>query len=87
VHAKETVNVEQVDLVPTISLLLGLNIPEKSVGVLLDEHFEIDSEELARKMELNAAQFYLLAQANKGLFDAEEFGKYLHEITVYYRVV
>jgi ethanolaminephosphotransferase len=79
---KEIVNVQQVDLVPTISLLLGLGIPEKSVGILLDEHFSIDSGTLAKKMELNTAQFYLLAQANKGLFNAEEFGKYLKRMLI-----
>lgn len=72
----EVVNVQQVDLVPTISLLLGLGIPEKNVGVLLDEYFLTDSDVLAKKMELNAAQFYLLAQANKGLFSVEEFGEF-----------
>ncbi|KAI6184286.1 GPI ethanolamine phosphate transferase 2 [Aphelenchoides bicaudatus] len=70
----EVVNVQQVDLVPTISLLLNLGIPEKSVGVLLDEYFSTDQEKLAKKIELNAAQFYLLAKANKGLFSEEEFG-------------
>lgn len=71
----EVTNVQQIDLVPTISLLLSLGIPEKNVGILLDGHFSIDLSILAEKIKLNAEQFHSLARANKGLFTESELSR------------
>jgi hypothetical protein len=68
------VDVEQVDLTPTISFLLNIGIAAKSVGVLMDDHFLDDLEEVVRRVELNAAQLYQLALSNKPLFSGEQFG-------------
>ncbi|KAG0700089.1 alkaline-phosphatase-like protein [Suillus ampliporus] len=50
--------VQQIDLVPTISLLLGLPIPFNNLGSVIPELFnrDPDGSSLQKAMELNAAQ-------------------------------
>ncbi|KAM9964804.1 hypothetical protein ACTFIW_004590 [Dictyostelium discoideum] len=50
--------ISQVDLVPTLSLLLGLPIPKNSLGSLIPELFEkfIPSEQYLRALEINCQQ-------------------------------
>jgi hypothetical protein len=67
-------NIEQVDLVPTLSTLLNLGIPTKNVGILMDEYFLTDENEIAKNTEVNAQQLYLLALENRGLFSDEALG-------------
>ncbi|KAF9322088.1 major facilitator super transporter protein [Podila horticola] len=57
-------SVNQVDLVPTISLLLGLPIPKNSVGKLIPELFDEYSDlEKLRALQINAFQ---VAEVLKG---------------------
>ncbi|KAG0090757.1 major facilitator super transporter protein [Podila epicladia] len=57
-------SVSQVDLVPTISLLLGLPIPKNSVGKLIPELFDEYSDlEKLRALQINAFQ---VAEVLKG---------------------
>ncbi|KAG0026490.1 major facilitator super transporter protein [Podila clonocystis] len=57
-------SVSQVDLVPTISLLLGLPIPKNSVGKLIPELFDEYSDlEKIRALQINAFQ---VAEVLKG---------------------
>lgn len=44
--------ISQIDLLPTISLLLGTPIPFSNLGVLIEELFEISSLEIARKLNV-----------------------------------
>lgn len=55
-------------------MLLNLGIPEKSVGVLLDEYFSNDLNDTSKNIKINARQLWSLAQENKGLFSEEELG-------------
>ena len=49
--------VQQIDLVPTLSLLLGLPVPFNNLGSVIPELFATESL-LARGMKLNAAQIW-----------------------------
>ncbi|KAF9002881.1 hypothetical protein BDQ17DRAFT_1356258 [Cyathus striatus] len=51
-------SIQQIDILPTLSLLLGLPIPYNNLGAVIPELFWRDREgmELERALELNAAQ-------------------------------
>ncbi len=58
--------VEQIDLVPTLSLLLGLPIPQNSLGrgiTPLLEH-SLSMRDLLRALQLNCHQLSLVLQEN-----------------------
>ncbi|PRQ48491.1 putative Type I phosphodiesterase/nucleotide pyrophosphatase/phosphate transferase [Rosa chinensis] len=57
-------NVDQVDIAPTLALLLGVPIPKNNVGVLIPEIFGYLSEDKQLKaLELNSWQLVRLLQA------------------------
>ncbi|KAM5577067.1 GPI ethanolamine phosphate transferase 2 [Rosa sericea] len=57
-------NVDQVDIAPTLALLLGVPIPKNNVGVLIQEIFGYLSEDQQLKaLELNSWQLLRLLQA------------------------
>ncbi|KAI6242921.1 GPI ethanolamine phosphate transferase 2 [Aphelenchoides fujianensis] len=58
--------IEQVDLVPTISFMLNLSLPSKSVGVGFERRFVDDTRRLWENLERNALQFHQLALSNRG---------------------
>ncbi|KAK9112847.1 hypothetical protein Scep_020366 [Stephania cephalantha] len=56
--------VSQVDLAPTLALLLGVPIPKNNAGILIAEIFDFLSDgELLRALELNSWQLLRLLQA------------------------
>ncbi|XP_022782149.1 GPI ethanolamine phosphate transferase 2-like isoform X2 [Stylophora pistillata] len=57
--------VQQIDLVPTLSLLLGLPVPQNSLGILLPELFGFHKpREKLRAMQLNSHQLSQVLIAN-----------------------
>ncbi|KAF9430678.1 major facilitator super transporter protein, partial [Podila epigama] len=65
-------SVNQVDLVPTISLLLGLPIPINSVGKLIPELFDDYSDiEKLRALQINAYQVAKVLRAKWSDFEPE----------------
>jgi hypothetical protein len=68
---KKVVNIEQVDLSPTISSLFNLKIPERNVGVLLNHYFSNNLSEVAKNVESNAQQLYSLAMKNEHILNME----------------
>ncbi|KAI6196698.1 hypothetical protein M3Y94_01139700 [Aphelenchoides besseyi] len=62
--------IEQVDLVPTISFMLNLSLPTKSVGVGFEKRFIDNPQRLNDNLEHNSQQFHQLALSNRGLFSA-----------------
>ncbi|CAK7339628.1 unnamed protein product [Dovyalis caffra] len=64
-HAPSSYNsIYQVDIAPTLALLLGVPIPKNNVGVLISEAFDLltDDKKL-RALELNSWQLLRLIQA------------------------
>ncbi|KAI9232514.1 MAG: hypothetical protein BYD32DRAFT_428183 [Podila humilis] len=65
-------SVSQVDLVPTISLLLGLPIPKNSVGKLIPELFDEYSDlEKLRALQINAFQVAEVLKGKWSEFETE----------------
>ncbi|CAN6465242.1 unnamed protein product [Victoria cruziana] len=59
----DTVN--QVDLVPTLAMLLGVPIPQNNVGILIADLFNsLTDEQKLRALQLNAWQLQRLVQAH-----------------------
>ncbi|KAJ3676959.1 hypothetical protein LUZ60_002683 [Juncus effusus] len=55
----------QVDIAPTLALLLGVPIPKNNIGVILTEVFHsFTDEQKLRSLELNSWQLFRLLQAN-----------------------
>ncbi|KAK2656569.1 hypothetical protein Ddye_009621 [Dipteronia dyeriana] len=63
-YASATQNtVHQVDIAPTLALLLGVPIPKNSVGVMISETFDLLKDDQLRALELNSWQLLRLLQA------------------------
>ncbi|KAF0931187.1 hypothetical protein E2562_002536 [Oryza meyeriana var. granulata] len=63
----------QVDLAPTLALLLGTPIPKNNIGVVLPELFNsLTDEQKLRTLELNSLQFLRLLQAQLPAFCLED---------------
>ncbi|KAL9950488.1 hypothetical protein ACROYT_G042986 [Oculina patagonica] len=57
--------VQQIDLVPTLSLLLGLPIPQNSIGIALPDLFSFHApREMLRALQLNTYQLSQVLAAN-----------------------
>ncbi|KAL1915327.1 uncharacterized protein VTP21DRAFT_6785 [Calcarisporiella thermophila] len=59
--------IDQYDIVPTLSLLLGLPIPQNNLGLLVPEPFA--GHDLLRAMQINAAQLSKVVQSRWENFD------------------
>ncbi|KAH3745485.1 GPI ethanolamine phosphate transferase 2 [Pelomyxa schiedti] len=55
--------IQQVDICPTVALLLGLGIPKENVGTIIPDLF-CDPKVLLQALEVNAAQLASLIQKN-----------------------
>ena len=73
--AREVQHVEQVDLVPTLSTLLGLQIPHKSTGVTFDGRLHNNDAATSAHLAANAQQYYVLALSNHAIFEQKALGK------------
>jgi len=63
--------VQQIDLVPTLSLLLGLPIPQSSIGIAIPNLFQFHSlREMLRAFQLNAHQLSQAVIANDHAVDS-----------------
>ncbi|XP_067027417.1 GPI ethanolamine phosphate transferase 2-like isoform X1 [Acropora muricata] len=63
--------VQQIDLVPTLSLLLGLPIPQSSIGIAIPNLFQFHSlREMLRAFQLNAHQLSQAVIANGHAVDS-----------------
>jgi len=76
--------VQQIDLVPTISLLLGLPIPFNNLGSVIPELFNRDSggSSLQNAMELNAAQIMRYLSAYRSSPSGTELDAAWNDISV-----
>ncbi|PFX20099.1 GPI ethanolamine phosphate transferase 3 [Stylophora pistillata] len=81
---EKVVTVSQIDLVPTLSLLLGLPIPFGNLGTIIPELFchrstlDILSNQTSSEDDLNAQQVLELLQRNKAFeLNAKQVHKYL----------
>lgn len=76
--------VQQIDLVPTISLLLGLPIPFNNLGSVIPELFDrdFDGSSLQKAMELNAAQIRRYIDAYRSSPSGSELDATWHDFSV-----
>ena len=77
-------HVQQIDLVPTISLLLGLPIPFNNLGSVIPELFNRDSDgsSLQTAMELNAIQIRRYLDAYRSSASGKELDAAWHDFSV-----
>jgi hypothetical protein len=52
-----------------------VNVPDRNLGILLDDLLFEDSDLGVQNMVKNARQLYKVVSANKGIFDSGELGK------------
>lgn len=70
-------SIQQIDLVPTLSLLLGLRIPFNSLGAVIPELFwRNKGKTLERALELNAAQIQRYLQVYRSSAHGSELDAY-----------
>ncbi|KAK0441449.1 hypothetical protein EV421DRAFT_1904903 [Armillaria borealis] len=71
-------SVQQIDLLPTLSLLLGLPIPFNNLGSVIPELFWRNSKgtELSQALQLNAAQIYRYLDAYRSSSSGGELDDY-----------
>ncbi|KAG1752505.1 uncharacterized protein EDB91DRAFT_1195396 [Suillus paluster] len=76
--------VQQIDLVPTISLLLGLPIPFNNLGSVIPELFnrDPDGSSLQKAMELNAAQIMRYLDTYRSSSSGMELDAAWHDFSV-----
>ncbi|KAG1823672.1 alkaline-phosphatase-like protein [Suillus subaureus] len=76
--------VQQIDLLPTISLLLGLPIPFNNLGTVIPEVFNRDSDgsSLQKAMELNAAQIRRYLDAYRSSSSGKELDAAWHDFSL-----
>ncbi|KAG2337374.1 hypothetical protein BDR05DRAFT_970349 [Suillus weaverae] len=74
----------QIDLVPTISLLLGLPIPFNNLGTVIPELFNRDSDgsSLRKAMELNVAQIRRYLDAYRSSSSGKELDAAWNDLSV-----
>ncbi|KIK46217.1 hypothetical protein CY34DRAFT_800749 [Suillus luteus UH-Slu-Lm8-n1] len=77
-------HVQQIDLVPTISLLLGLPIPFNNLGTVIPELFSRDSDgsSLQKAMELNAAQIRRYLDAYRSSSSGKELDAAWYDFSI-----
>ncbi|KAG2055998.1 hypothetical protein BDR06DRAFT_881075 [Suillus hirtellus] len=77
-------HVQQIDLVPTISLLLGLPIPFNNLGTVIPELFnrDPDGSSLRKAMELNAAQIRRYLDAYRSSSSGKELDAAWHDFSL-----
>ncbi|KAG2133743.1 hypothetical protein DEU56DRAFT_859098 [Suillus clintonianus] len=75
-------HVQQIDLVPTISLLLGLPIPFNNLGSIIPELFNRGDSSLQNAMELNAAQIRRFLDAYRSSLSGQELDAAWHDFSV-----
>ncbi|PBK83111.1 hypothetical protein ARMGADRAFT_975085 [Armillaria gallica] len=75
-------SVQQIDLLPTLSLLLGLPIPFNNLGTVIPELFWRNSEgtELSQGLQLNAAQIYRYLDAYRSSSSGGELDDYWDQL-------
>ncbi|KAG1722347.1 hypothetical protein EDB19DRAFT_1898207 [Suillus lakei] len=74
-------HVQQIDLVPTISLLLGLPIPFNNLGTVIPELFNRNGSSLQKAMELNAAQIRHYLDAYRSSSSGKELDAAWHDFS------
>ncbi|KAG2356694.1 hypothetical protein BDR07DRAFT_1339581 [Suillus spraguei] len=77
-------HVQQIDLVPTISLLLGLSIPFNNLGTVIPELFNRDSEgsSLQKALEVNAAQIRRYLDSYRSSSSGKELEAAWHDFSL-----